>query len=170
MCNQQSNSAKYVGEVIHPVRLTPEQRKKAKQQLGEARIKTQQEMTDRDRLTLALVRLRFQMDDCFVAKDYNPNMTFGCFLKEYMSLYNITRKAFADSISISAAVLRQLINMHQFPPDNILIRLELHSNKMLPAVYWLKLIGKQKEHMIKTNKELRKIEQKNVHRIINRRK
>ena len=39
----------FVGEVIHPVRLTPAQQKEAKKQLKAARTKTQAEMTDQDK-------------------------------------------------------------------------------------------------------------------------
>jgi hypothetical protein len=44
------------------------------------------------------------------------------------------------------------------------IRLEIHSNNAIPATYWFKLVQKQKEFELKTDKELRRRENKFVHR------
>jgi hypothetical protein len=49
--------------------------------------------------------------------------------------------------------------------DYISIRLELHSNSIIPADYWFKLVEKRKEFQIKTDKALRRKEQKFVHKL-----
>ncbi len=43
------------------------------------------------------------------------------------------------------------------------IRLEIHSDSMIPAGHWYKLITMEKEHYIKTDKEIRKKQRKFVH-------
>ena len=80
-----------------------------------------------------------------------------------MDVLNIKRKAFAAAVSIDETLLSQLINMHRLPPDYLAIRLEIHSNNILPAEYWLKLVEKQREYQVKTDKSLRRREQKFVH-------
>ena len=63
---------------------------------------------------------------------------------------------------VKPAVLSQYINNHRRPKDEFVIRLELHSNGMIPAISWFKLIQKDKEHEIMTNQALRREESKHV--------
>jgi len=151
--------------LVFPVTLTAAQKKEAAEQLASARKKTQQEMNESDRLTLQLLQLKFQLEDYIEGKNYNPEKHFGYFLKRYIDILEVKRKAFAEDISIDETMLSQFINMHRTPPDYITIRLELHSNNIIPADYWFRLVEKQKEFQIKTDKTLRKKEQKFVHKI-----
>ena len=151
--------------LVFPVTLTAAQKKEAAQQLSAVRKKAQQEMTEGDRLTLQLLQLKFQLEDYIESKKYVPEKHFGYFLKKYIEVLGVKRKAFAEDISIDETMLSQFINMHRTPPDYITIRLELHSNNIIPADYWFRLVEKQKEFQIKTDKTLRKKEQKFVHRI-----
>ncbi len=150
--------------IIFPVTLTPAQKKEAAEQLAVARKKGQKEMTENDRLSLQLFQLKFQLEDYIQNKEFNPNLTFGHFLKQYVDLLQVKRKEFADAISIDETLLSQFINMHRMPPEYVAVRLEIHSNNTIPATYWFKLVEKQKEHELKTDKELRKKENKYVHR------
>ena len=151
------------GDVILPARLTPAQRKEAGKQLKAARKKTQAEMTETDRTTSRLLQLRFRLEDYLDSKEYDPALTFGSFLKEYVAILSIRRKAFAADISVDETLLSQLINMHRVPPDYIAVRLEIHSNNLIPADYWYKLVERERTHMLKTNKALRRKERKFVH-------
>jgi hypothetical protein len=45
--------------LVFPVALTPAQKREAAEQLAAARKKTREEMTERDRLALQLLRLKF---------------------------------------------------------------------------------------------------------------
>lgn len=152
-----------VGEVIHPVRLTAAQQKQAKTQLAAARKRTQKDMSQQDRMELDMLHVRFQIENYLATREYDPQLTFGYFLKEYVAVLGIKRKVFAEAISIDETFLSQLINMHRLPPDYLMIRLEIHSNNMIPAEYWLRLVEKQKQHLIKTDTAMRKKEQKYVH-------
>jgi plasmid maintenance system antidote protein VapI len=155
--------AELAGEIFQPRKLTPAQKKEADRQLAEARKKSQLEMTEETRMQLRLWQLRFWLDDYIESKKYNPQKTFGYFLKEYVDRLNIKQKAFAEEISIDETLLSQLINEHRLPPDYLAIRLEIHSNKIIPANFWYKLVEKEKEHFIKTDKEIRRKEKKFVH-------
>ena len=151
---------------VFPVTLTEAQQAEAAIQLAAARKKSQQEMTSKQRIELQLLQLKFQLEDYISSKEYDPAINFGQFLKRYIDILQLKRKTFAEDISIDETMLSQLINMHRTPPDYISIRLEIHSNNIIPADRWFKVIGLQKEHQIKTDKSLRKKERKYVHNIV----
>jgi 5-hydroxyisourate hydrolase-like protein (transthyretin family) len=148
---------------VFPVKLTAKQKKEAARQLAEARKKTQQEMTEETRLSLNVYQLRFQLEDYLDSEEYNPELNFGHFLKRYVDLLDRKRKAFAEDISIDETLLSQLINSHRLPPDYIVIRLEIHSNAIIPATLWARLVEKQRLHEIETDQELRNKERPFVH-------
>jgi hypothetical protein len=58
-----------IGDIIYPVKLTPAQRKEANRQLSEARKKTQEEMSESDRLVSKLFQLKFQLEDYIENKE-----------------------------------------------------------------------------------------------------
>jgi plasmid maintenance system antidote protein VapI len=152
---------------VFPVKLTAKQKKEAALQLAAARKKTQEEMTEEDRLISRIYQFRFRLEDYLNSKEYNPELTFGHFLKNYVELLNKKRKSFAEEISIDETLLSQLINKHRLPPDYIAIRLEIHSNNTIPAAYWIRLVEKQRLHEITTDKALRKKERPFVHGRLN---
>lgn len=149
---------------VFPVSLKPSKRKLAAKLLAEAREKSQREMTDETRLRLQLYQLKFQLEDYIQNKEFDPNMSFGYFLKRYVSLLNVKRKDFAADISIDAALLSQFINRHRMPPEYITVRLEIHSDNTIPATYWFKLVTKQREYELRTDKKIRTKERKFVRR------
>ena len=150
--------------IVFPVTLSHVQKKEAKEQLAAARKEGQKEMTEDDRLSLNVLQLKFQLEDYIQNKEFSPELTFGHFLKQYVDLLHVKRKQFADEISIDETLLSQFINQHRTPPEYMAIRLEIHSNNSIPATYWFKLVEKQREYELETDKELRRKENKNVHR------
>lgn len=164
MKNRKYTSEELAEAFVFPITLTPAQKKEAAKQLAAARKKTQKEMSDTVRLSLKIFQLKFQLEDYLQNKEFNRDLTFGHFLKQYIDLLQVKRKEFADDISIDETLLSQFINRHRMPPDYIAIRLEIHSNNTIPATYWFKLVEKQKEYELRTDKELRKKENKFVHR------
>jgi hypothetical protein len=162
--SQEHTSEELADALVFPVTLTPAQKKEAAKQLAAARKKGQVEMAENDRLSLQLFQLKFQLEDYIQNKEFNPGLTFGHFLKQYVDLLQVKRKDFANDISIDETLLSQFINMHRMPPEYIAVRLEIHSNNAIPATYWFKLVEKQREHELKTDKALRRKEKKYVHR------
>lgn len=148
--------------LVIPQKLTVKQKREADLQLKKARKKTQSEMTEKDRLVARLLQLKFQIEDYLKGDDFKPGLTFGHFLKEYVSLSTSKRKHFAAEIDIDETELSQLINRHRLPNETIFIRLEIHSNNSIPAVIWYRLVEKEKEHLLRTDKELRKQQKKFV--------
>ncbi len=152
--------------IVFPVTIPQARKKEASEQLAAARKERQKELTDGDRLSLNVLQLKFQLEDYIQQNEFNPDLNFGYFLKQYVDLLQIKRKQFAEEISIDETLLSQFINQHRTPPEYIAIRLEIHSNNTIPATYWFKLVEKQREHELKTDKGLRRREIKNVHRIL----
>ncbi|QJB40234.1 hypothetical protein HF324_21180 [Chitinophaga oryzae] len=149
-------------DILMTEKLSPQQEVEARRQLAAARKKTQSAMTERERLIANLLQLKFRLEEYINKKEYDEQLTFGYFLKEYLQLIHKKRNEFAAEIDIHETMLSQLINNHRTPNESIVIRLELHSNNTIPATYWYRLVEKQKEHIIGTSKELRKAEKKFV--------
>ena len=143
---------------VFPVKITAKQKKEAAEQLAAARKKSRETMTDETKYGLRAFGTRFRIEDSLQEETFNPDHSFGSFLKQYIELMEKKRKEFAAEISIDETLLSQLINGHRFPPDYVAIRLELHSNNIIPATHWLRLVEKQRLHEIENDKELRKKE------------
>ncbi len=109
-----------------------------------------------------LQQLKFQLQEYIESDDYKAALNFGYFLNEYVNRQDKQDKQFADEIGVTPAVLSQYINNHRKPTEKFIIRLELHSNGMIAALTWFKLLQKDKEHEIKTNKIIRKEESQHV--------
>ncbi|WP_436490977.1 hypothetical protein [Chitinophaga sp. ARDCPP14] len=152
---------------VFPVKLSEKQRKEAAVQLAMAREKRRAAATDKDKLISGLLSLRFQLEDYINGNTFNPDLSFGYFLGEYVGLLEKKRKVFAEEISIDETLLSQLINLKRDPPDYVTVRLELHSNRAIPADYWYRLVEKKKEHFIKTDKSIRKKEKQFVQNKLN---
>lgn len=150
---------------VFPVKLTARQKKEAAEQLAAARKKTQAEMSEETKFSLRAFHVKFRIEDYLESKEFDPELTFGSFLKLYVELMEKKRKEFAEEISIDETLLSQLINSHRLPPDYIAIRLELHSDNIIPAILWLKLVETQRLHEIANDKELRKKEKQFVRKL-----
>jgi len=151
-----------VKSFVFPIELTNEQKKLAADQLKQARKQLREESSPNERLAANLLQLKFQMEDYLNNKDFEENRRFGNFLKEYVEILNKKRNEFAHDISVHETLVSQLINNRRMPSEIIIIRLELHSNRTIPAEYWFRLVEKERIHKLRTNKILRTTEMKNV--------
>jgi len=136
--------------------------KKAENDFWTARRAQFENRTPRQKMYSRLLQLKFQLEDYVDSNQYKNTLSFGYFLNEYVSRQDKKDKQFADEVDVTPTVLSQYINNHRKPKDEFVIRLELHSNGMIPAIFWFKVIQKDKEHEIMTNKELRQEESKHV--------
>ena len=139
---------------VFPVKYTARQQEQANRDLAAARKKSQAAMTEEVKIELDLLQLRFQLED-YLKGAYDSALNFGHFLERYLTIIHKKKKEFAQEIQIHDTLLSHLINNHREPNDSIIIRLELHSNKIIPAIYWYKLAEKAKEHQIRTDNSLR---------------
>jgi plasmid maintenance system antidote protein VapI len=126
------------------------------------RRKTFEGRTESQKIHSLLLQLKFQLEEYVESNHYEKELNFGYFLSEYVGRQAKRHKEFAAEIDIKADVLSQYINNHRKPTEQVIIRLELHSNGMIPAIVWLKLLQKDKEHEIMNNKTVRNEEIKHV--------
>lgn len=147
---------------IFPNVLTKKQRENEDKLLTEFRKKHFNNLTPEQKLTGKMLQLKYQMQDYISTSKYDDSKRFGYFLRKYIDMLERKSKDFAKDIQIKPTELSQLINSHRKPSEKILIRLELHSNKNIPAFHWYKVIEKEKEHQILTDKDIRRQEQKHV--------
>lgn len=145
--------------------LTPEEQKQADKELNEHRLKMIGAMTPEQKITGQLFRLRFHIEDYVKSPEYDANRSFGHFLREYIQISYKANKDFARDLGIKDTELSQLVNNHRAPSEKILIRLEVHSNNMIKAGLWNKLVEKEREHEIETNHDLRISESKYVKKL-----
>jgi transcriptional regulator with XRE-family HTH domain len=156
---------KYSGEelvesFIFRNRLSALEEKQVANDIAAARAKLKAQGKDHS-LRFKLLQLKYQMEDS-VNSPFKVHSSFGYFLKKYVDILNLKRYQFADEISIDATYLSQLINRHRSPSEEIIIRLELHSRNLINALTWFKLVEKEKENEIETDKSMRQKEKKYV--------
>lgn len=147
---------------VFPVELSERQKRKVSVDLARARKNSLKQMTEEKKLSVSLLQLRLQLEEYLEKKDFQPSMRFGQILKTYLEILKKKRVDFAKEIDIHETLLSQLINNRRYPNESIVIRLELHSNKYIPAEYWFRLVEKEKIHSIRTNQNLRKEEKAHV--------
>ncbi|WP_343631742.1 helix-turn-helix transcriptional regulator [Fluviicola sp.] len=143
-------------------KLTPAQKEAAKKELNAKRQELGQATTAKEMLLSRLLQLKYQMEDYLANSDYDNARTFGFFLKGYLEMLNKKNKEFAADIDINQTELSQIINNHRSPSEKVIIRLELHSNKIIPAIMWHKLVEKEKEYQLMHDSELRAREKSHV--------
>jgi len=151
-----------VNSFVLPVTLTAAQKAEASNQLAEHRAKRRAERSVDTQLKVKLMQLKLRLENYIYSDQYDPKCTFGDFLSQYLLIVNKKHKDFAHDIKIHETLLSNIIKNRREPSQFIFIRLELHSNNTIPALYWYKLIEKETEHQLKTDTALRKKESQYV--------
>ncbi|MGB8190668.1 MAG: hypothetical protein WCF67_02060 [Chitinophagaceae bacterium] len=147
---------------VFPNVLTKKEHEKEIKLFAEFRQKRLAEMTPEEKLLGKMMQLKLQMQDYIQSKTYRDDKRFGYFLTKYIEMLERKNKDFASDINIKPVELSQLLNHHRNPNIKIFIRLEIHSGNNIPAYMWYKLVEKEKEHVILTDKEIRKQEKRFV--------
>lgn len=118
--------------------------------------------TPKQKIYDRMLQLKIQLGEYVSSSQYKEALSFGYFLNEYVNRQEKQDKQFAAEIDVKPAVLSQYLNNHRKPTEKFVIRLELHSNGMIPALTWFKLLQKDKEHEIMTDMVIRKEESKHI--------
>jgi transcriptional regulator with XRE-family HTH domain len=147
---------------VFRTKLSPKERKESDAYLNEMRIKKRKDITPAQLLLARLLQLKYQMEDYLTNDSYDLTHSFASYLREYLNSLNKKNKEFAKDIDIDETELSQILNNHRKPSEKLIIRLEIHSNKTIPAITWFKLLEKEKEHEFLTNTIIRKTEGKHV--------
>lgn len=147
---------------VFRTKLSAKKKVQANKQLNGMRKKVQAKSTPEQELLARLLQLKYQMEDYSNNAPYDVNRSFGFFLREYLKFLNMRNKDFASDIGIDETELSQVLNRHRKPSEKVIIRLEIHSNKIIPAIIWFKLLEKEKEYEILTDSKIRTVERKHV--------
>lgn len=143
-------------------KLTSVRQAKSDAELSAKRKELRKFVTPKQVLLSRLLQLKYQIEDYLESPDYDTTRSFGFFLRGYLETLNKKSKEFANDIDIAETELSQILNKHRNPSEKVIIRLELHSNKIIPAIMWHRLVEKEKEHEILTNTALRTKEREHV--------
>ncbi|MBI4946042.1 MAG: helix-turn-helix domain-containing protein [Bacteroidetes bacterium] len=147
---------------VFRTKLNAQDKKKSDRQLHKMRKSIQEKLTPKQILLSRLMQLKYQIEDYSKNTTYNNAFSFGYFLRAYLKSLNKKNKDFANDIDIDETELSQILNQHRNPSEKVIIRLELHSNKAIPAITWYRLLEKEKEHEILTDTTLRRSESRHV--------
>ncbi len=164
MKKKQVRHSKELDGLILTRSLTKKEQEKAADDLAIARKKIQSTINEETRLAARVLQFKLKIKEYLRQDQFDPQMTFSSCLGEYVNLQDKRHKVFAQEIDIKETELSLFINRHRIPPEYIIIRLEIHSNNAIPANWWYKLIEKEREHLIATNRELRREQKKYVHK------
>jgi hypothetical protein len=160
--NKKYATAELADSFVFRTKLTSKQKKEANNQLAKARKRTKELLTDEQVLYARIMQLRFQMEDYAKSDKYDQQLTFSYFLKHYIKLGYIINKKFAEDIELDETELSFILNKHRLPSEKVIVRLGLHSNNIIPALSWYKLLEKEREHLFSNNDKLREFEGKHV--------
>jgi transcriptional regulator with XRE-family HTH domain len=147
---------------VFRTKLSAKEKKESDAYLSEMRNKEREKITPTQLLLSRLLQLKYQMEDYLTNDSFKITHSFGFYLREYLNSLNKKNKEFARDIDIDETELSQILNNHRKPSEKIIIRLEIHSSKTIPAITWFRLLEKEKEHEIRTNTIIRKNEGKHV--------
>lgn len=151
-----------VKSFVYPVKLSDQERKQSNSALSQLRSEWKSKASQEDFLLAKVLQLKFQLEDYLESNEYDEKKGFSYFLKMYLEILDKKYIDFANDIHTHKTLISQLINNTRVPNDTFFIRLEIHSNNIIPAEHWLQLIQKDKVHDLKTNSNLRRMEKKYV--------
>ena len=147
---------------VYPTELSAIEKRKAEKEFSDFVGHRRDHMTEEDRYYSRLLQLKYMMEDYINDSVYKKNYTFGYFLNEYIHSIHKSKTEFAKEIGLHLTQVSRLLNNRDIPNDRILVRLETHSNNLIPDIYWYRITEKQKEWGFIMNKTLRKTERKKV--------
>ena len=148
--------------LVVPMKISALGKRMADKELLDALGKKRENLKSHEKLKGRLLQLKFIMQDYLSNDSFDSHRRFGYFLRAYIRSLNLKDFEMANEIDIKPAVLSQYINNHRKPPENIFIRLELHSHKTIPAIIWYQIALKEELHVFETDVTLRKNERKYV--------
>lgn len=141
----------------------PEEKKQeAANELAEARKRNSENLTEKQKLYAKVLQLRFLMEDYVKSDVYDENRTFASFLKTYINLIYTVNKKFAEDIDLNQGELSLILKERRLPTDKIFVRLAIHSNNLIPALSWFKVVEKQREYELEKDVAFRHEQKKHV--------
>ncbi|MBC7865704.1 MAG: hypothetical protein IAF38_22205 [Bacteroidia bacterium] len=147
---------------VFPHGLSKKEKEQADKLFWEERKKLLSQMTNKQLLLSRLLQLKYQIEDYLKEPSYNEDYSFSTVLKRYLDIIGRKKKDFAKEIDVHETKLSQILTNRVEPNEKMMIRLELHSSNLFPAMYWFKLLEKKREFELVHDNAIRKEESKNV--------
>lgn len=156
---QQQFTAEEIAEgYLIPAQLSVEEQEESNQELLKFRMERLANRSEKQRLIAELTRLRIRIQkylrNDFFLKDYS----FGSMLSEYITILEKPQKEFARDIDLHPSKLSRILHEKEEPGTSLAYRLEKHSDGIIPAVFWWKLIIRKQAHLIEEEVKQRRIE------------
>jgi plasmid maintenance system antidote protein VapI len=151
-----------VESFVFRIKRSDKQIQEASNELVIARKKARGKLNESQILYAKVQQLRFLIEDYAKSNTYNKDFSFAYFLRKYIRLNYKLNKNFAADIELPQTELSSILNKGRIPSKKTIVRLELHSSNTISAVSWYKLLEKQKEYDLQTDKEARLKESKHV--------
>lgn len=148
--------------MLIPLQLSDEEQKEANEEFIKLRMKHRREMSEKDRLLSGLLSMKYQILEYLRGDRFDSSKTFGKTVKRYLKVVNKTQKDLSDDIDIHPSRLNRIINGKERIGKSIAYRLEEHSGDIIPAIFWWKLMQREIEEEIKTERKVREEEKNRV--------
>ncbi len=149
-----------------PMNVSDKEKKEVSEELKKLRFELLRKKSEQEKILSDVMRLRILINNYLEKQPYSENHTFGKYLQEYIRIARKSKRGFAEDIGVHHTRLSRIINNKEEPNIGFIYRLEQHSDKLIPAVLWWKLMIKKQEHFINKDKLTREIESKKVKNIL----
>jgi plasmid maintenance system antidote protein VapI len=147
---------------IFPAELSADERGELLSAFKAHRNKTKEAETEKSRLISRLLQLKYLMQDYLATEDPQTFYQFGFFLKEYMNRVNKKSNELAKEISVPASEVSLVANNRRKPTEKFILRLDIHSNHNFPARLWFRILEKEREHELFSDRKILEQEKKQV--------
>ena len=154
--------AEIADSIVFKNPVSKEETKEVSEELAEFRRKKRENQSVNQRLYAKVLQLRFLMEDYARSEVYDENKTFASFLKAYIKLIYTVNKRFAEDIDLKQTELSLILNERRLPTEKMIVRLEIHSNNVIPALSWYRVVEKQREHEIEKDIKFKQEQKKFV--------
>ena len=129
---------------------------KEQEEFLKKRLEIMNSRTKDDLLRSNLLQFKYEVETYIALGEYDPTYSFSNCLKRYMQITSKSSKDLTEELSIHKTKLSRIINDRDEANAALAYKLEKHSSRLFPAIFWWKLITLKKESEIKTNKSDRK--------------
>ncbi|MEM6963893.1 MAG: helix-turn-helix domain-containing protein [Bacteroidota bacterium] len=151
--------------VMLPKELTKDEEENARKEFAKFRLKKRESRSEKEQLLSSLLTLKYNIKAYLDSSQFKEENSFGNFLKSYLKIVKRSQKKLAEEIGLHPSRINRIIKGKERIGKSIAYRLESHSGEIIPALFWWKLIQKEIEQEILTEKQAREIERKHVTKV-----
>jgi plasmid maintenance system antidote protein VapI len=145
-----------------PADLSDEEKEIAEREIKEYRLERLKNRTESERILSELTRLRLSINRYLESEVYSSDYSFGSVLKEMTTILRKTKKGIAEDLDVHYTRLSRIMNDREEPNLSLIYRLEKYSDRIIPAIYWWKLMIRKQEFLIHEDQKQRLIEGERV--------